>query len=155
MFAPWKKSRDKPRQHKQKHRHYFADKGPYNQSYGFSSGHAWMWKLYHEEDWVLKNWCLWPVVLEKTLKSPLDSKEMKPILKEINPEYSLQGLMLKLQYFGHLSWKAYSWHHRLNGHEFEQTWGDSEGQGNLACCSSWGRRVGHNLATEQQQQILK
>ena len=71
--------------------------------YGFSSSHGWMWELDHEESWASKNWCFWTVVLEKTLESPLDSKE---ILKEISPEYSLEGLMLnlKLQYFGHLMW---------------------------------------------------
>ena len=100
------------------------------------------------------------------------------ILREISPEYSLEGLMLKLklQYFGHLMRRTDSlekililgkvegrrrrgptedemvgWHHRLNGHEFEQTLGDSEGQGSLARCSSWDCRVGHDLATEQQQ----
>ena len=68
-----------------------------------------MWELDHKEGWALKNWCFWTVVLEKTLESPLDSKEIKPVnLKEINPEYSLEGLMLKLklQYFGHLMWRV-------------------------------------------------
>ena len=60
-------------------RHYFADKGPYNQGYGFSSSHVWMWELDNKEDWVLKNWCIQIVVLEKTFKSPLESKEIKPI----------------------------------------------------------------------------
>ena len=60
-------------------RHYLADKGPSSQSYGFSSGHVWMWELDHEEGWVLKNWCFWTVVLEKTLESPLDSKEIQPV----------------------------------------------------------------------------
>ena len=72
---------------------------------GFSSSHIWMWELDYKKSWVLKNRCFWTVLLEKALKSPLDSKEIQPvILKEISPEYSLQGLMLKLklQYFGHL-----------------------------------------------------
>ena len=71
----------------------------------FPSSHVWMWKLDYKESWAPKNWCFWTVVLEKTLESPLDSKEIQPfILKEISPEYSLEGLMLKLklQYFGHL-----------------------------------------------------
>ena len=109
MLATWKKSYDKPRKHIKKQRHYFANKGPYSQSYGFTSGHVWMWELNHKECWVLKNWCFWTVVLEKTLESPLDSKEIKPVNpKEIHPEYSLQGLMLKLklQYFGHMMWRA-------------------------------------------------
>ena len=69
------------------------------------SSHVWMWQLDHKESWVLKNWCFWTVVLKKTLESPSDCKEIKPVnLKEINPEYSLEGLMMKhkLQYFGHL-----------------------------------------------------
>ena len=74
-----KKSCDQPRQHIQKQRHYFANKGPSSQGYGFSSGHVWMWKLDCEESWVLKNWCFWTVVLEKTLESPLDCKEIQPV----------------------------------------------------------------------------
>ena len=84
-----------------------TDRGPSSQSYGFSSSHVWMWELDHKEYWVPQNWCFLTVVLEKTLESPLDSKEIKPvILKEISPEYSLEGLMLKLQYFGHLMWRT-------------------------------------------------
>ena len=94
------------RQHIKKQRHYFSDKGPSNQSYGFSSSHVWMWELDYKESWAPKNWCFWTVVLEKSLESPMDCKEIQPayILKEISPEYSLEGLMLKLklQYFGHL-----------------------------------------------------
>ena len=62
-----------------KSRHYFANKVMDNQSYGFSSGHVWMWELDCEESWVLKNWCIWTVVLEKTLESPLDCKEIQPV----------------------------------------------------------------------------
>jgi len=68
-----------PRQHIKKQRHYFADKGPYSQSYGFSNSHVWMWDLDHKKSWVLKNWCFWTVVLEKILESPLDCKEIKPV----------------------------------------------------------------------------
>ena len=78
-LAPWKKNYDKPRQHTKKQRHYFADKDWYSQSYGFSSSHAWMWELDHKESLEPKNWCFWTVVLEKTLKSPSDSKEIKPM----------------------------------------------------------------------------
>ena len=63
----------------EKQRHYFANKGPSSQGYGFSSGHVWMWELDCEESWALKNWCLWTVVLEKTLESPLDCKEFQPV----------------------------------------------------------------------------
>ena len=70
---------DQPRQHIQKQRHYFANKGPSSQGYGFSSGHVWMWELDYEESWAQKNWCFWTVVLEKTLESPLDCKEIQPV----------------------------------------------------------------------------
>ena len=101
-LAPWKKSYDQPRQLIKNQRCYFTNKGPSSQSYGFSSSLIWMWELDYKENWVPKNWCIWTVVLEKTLESPLDRKEIKPVLlKEISPEYSLEGLMLKLQYSGH------------------------------------------------------
>ena len=82
---------------------------PSGQSYGFCSNHVWMWELDHKEGWVPKNWCFWTVVLEKTLESPLGSwRSTQSIPKEINPEYSLGGLMLKLQYIGHLMQSANS-----------------------------------------------
>ena len=75
--------------------------------HGFSSSHVWMWELGHKEGWVPKNWLFWTMVLEKILESPLDSKRTnQPILREINPKYSLEGLVLKLQYFGHLMWRS-------------------------------------------------
>ena len=89
--------------------YYFANKVPSSQGYGFSSGHVWMWELDCEESWVPKNWCFWTVVLEKTLESPLDCKEIHPVHpKEISPGCSLEGLTLKLklQYFGHLIRRA-------------------------------------------------
>ena len=103
-LAPWKKSYEQPRQHTKMQRHYFANKGPSSQSYGFSSSHVWMWELDYKESQVPKNWCFWTVVLEKTLESLLDCKEIQPVNHEISPEYSLEGLILKLklQYFGHL-----------------------------------------------------
>ena len=104
-LVPCKKSYDQPRQHIQKQRHYFANKGLSSQSYGFSTSHVWMWEWYYKENWVLQHCCFWTVVLEKTLESPLDCKgSNQSILKDISPEYSLEGLMLKLklQYFGHL-----------------------------------------------------
>ena len=139
-----KKSYDQTRQHIKKQRHYFTNKGPSSQSYGFSSIYLWTWELDYKESWALKNWCFWTVVLEKTLECLLDSQS---ILKEIIPEYSLDGLILKLklQYFGQLMWRSDSlektdpdsgkdwrWeekgvtedemagrHHRLSGHGFE------------------------------------
>ena len=107
MLAPWKKSSDKPRQHIKKQRHHFANKGPSSQSYGFSSSQVWMWELDRKEGYALKNGCFWIVVLQKSLESPLDCKEIKPVNpKGLNPEYSLEGLMLKLQYFGLLIQRA-------------------------------------------------
>ena len=79
MLTPWKESYDQPRYNIEKQRHYFAKKGPSSQGYGFSCGHVWMWELDCEESWVLKNWCFWTVVLEKTLESPLDCKEIQPV----------------------------------------------------------------------------
>ena len=86
-----------------------ANKAPSSQSCGFSSSHLWMWELDHKEGWALKNWCFWTVVLEKTLESPWTARRSnQSILKEINPEYSLEGLVLKLQYFGQLLRRANS-----------------------------------------------
>ena len=77
-----------------------ANKGPYSQTYSFSTGHEQMWELDHKEGWVPKNWCFQNVVLEKTLESSLENRRSnQSILKEIIPEYSLEGLMLHLQYF--------------------------------------------------------
>ena len=79
MLAPWKKSHDQPRQHIKKQRHHFANKRLYSQSYDFSSSHVWIWELDHKEGWVPKDWFFWTLELEKTLESPLDSKEIKPV----------------------------------------------------------------------------
>ena len=77
MLAPWKKSYAQPRQHIKKQRHYFANKYPSSQSYGFASSHVWMWELDYKESWAPKNWCFWTVVLQKTVESPLDYKEIQ------------------------------------------------------------------------------
>ena len=79
MLPPWKESYDEPRQHIQKQRHYFANKGPSSQGYRFPCGYVWMWELDCEEGWAPKNWCFWTVVLEKTLESLLDCKEILPV----------------------------------------------------------------------------
>ena len=79
MLAPWKKCCDQPWQHIKKQKHHFANKVPSSQSYGFPSRHVWMWELDYRESWALKNWCFWTVVLEKTLESPLDCKEIQPV----------------------------------------------------------------------------
>ena len=109
MLAPWKKNYDQTRQHIKKQRHYFTNQCLSSQSYGFSSSHVWMWELDYKESWAPKNGYFWTVVLEKTLESPLDCKEIKPVNPKGNQsEYSLEGLMLKLklQYFGYLMWKT-------------------------------------------------
>ena len=124
-LAPWKESYDKPRQCIKKQSHHFADKGLYSPSYGFSSSHVRMWKTDHKEGQTWKNWCFWSVVLENTLKNPLNCKEIKPVNHKgnQNPDYSLEGLMLKLklQYFGYLMWSADSLEKTL-------MWGKIEGK---------------------------
>ena len=84
-------SLEEPRQHIKKQRRYFANKGPSSQSYGFSSGHVWTWELNHKESWAPKNWCFWTVVLEKTLESPLDCKEIQPVNPEGNQSWMFIG----------------------------------------------------------------
>ena len=90
LAIQWK-SYDQPRQHIKKQRHYFANKGPSSQSYGFSSSHVWMWELDYKEGWVPKNWCFWTMVLEKTLESPLDCKEIHPVHHNGNQTWILIG----------------------------------------------------------------
>ena len=89
-----------------KQRHQIPDKGQFSQSYGFSSSHVWIWELHHKESWALRKWCLWIAVLKKTLESLWSVRSNQSILKEINPEYSLEGVMLKLWYSGHLMQRA-------------------------------------------------
>ena len=89
MLASWKESYDKPRQHIEKQRHHFTDKGLYNQSYGFSSSHVQMWELDHKEGWALKTWCFRIEVLEKTFESPLDSKGIKPVNPKGNQPWNI------------------------------------------------------------------
>ena len=91
LLAPWKKSYDKPRQHIKKQRYYLANKSPSSQSHGFSSSHVWMWELDYEESWVPKNWCFWTVVLENTLESPLDCKEIQLVHPKWNQSWIFVG----------------------------------------------------------------
>ena len=139
FLAPWKESYDKPRQHIKKQRHHFADKGPYSQSCGSSSSHVQMWAVNHKEDWAPKNWCFQIVMLDKTLESPLDSKEIKPIKLEGNQPWLFIGSTdakaktLVLWPPDMKSWltekdpdaekdggqkEMIGWHHWLNWHEF-------------------------------------
>ena len=91
MLAPWKKIYDQPRQHIKKQRYYFANKGLSSQSYGFSNSHVWMWDLDHKESQALNNWCFSTVVVEKTLGSPLDCKEIQPVHPKGNQSWIFIG----------------------------------------------------------------
>ena len=116
LLAPWKKSYDKPRQHIKKQRHYFADKGPSSQSHGLSSSHVWMWELNHKVSGKWTNWCLWIVVLEKTLESPLDSKEIKPFNPKGNQSRIFIGMTdaeAEAPIFGCLMWRTDSFEKTL------------------------------------------
>ena len=152
----------------EKQRHYFANKGPSSQGYGFSSGHVWMWELDCEESWALKNWCFWSVVLEQTLESHLDCKEIQPVHSEgaqpwvffgrndakaetpvLWPPHAKSWLIGKDSDAGR-DWgqdekgmtedEMAGWHHWLDGPESLWTPGVGDGQGALACCDSWGRK---------------
>ena len=144
----------------------FPNKGPSSQGCGFSSGHVWMWELDCEETWALKNWCFWTVVLEKTLKSPLDCKEIHPVHPRgdwswvfigrtdaeaetpvLWPPHANSWLAGKdtdagrdwgQEEKGATEEEMAGWHHLLDGHEFWRTPGAGDGQGGLACCGQWG-----------------
>ena len=167
MLAPWKKSYDQHRQCIQNQRHYFADKRSSSQSYGFSGGHVRMWELDYKESWAPKNWCFWTVVL-KTLESPLACKEIQPVHSKGDQSWVFIGrtdvedetpilwppdmkswIIGKDPEAGKYSEQEEKemtenemagWHHQLDGHEFGWTLGFGDGQGGLACCSSWGRK---------------
>ena len=147
---------------------YFADKGPSSQSYGFSSSHVWKWELDIKESWAPKNWCFWTVVLEKTLESPLDYKEIQPVHPKGDQSWVFIGrtdgeaetpILWPPDAKSWLTGKdpdagkdwgqeekgmtedeVVGWHHWLNGHGFGWTPGVGDGQGGLACCGSWGRK---------------
>ena len=89
-LCSWKKSYEQPKQHIKKQRHYFANQSPSSQSYGFSSGHVWMWELDYKERWAPKNWCFWTVVL-KTFESPLDCKEIQTVHPKGNQSWIFIG----------------------------------------------------------------
>ena len=144
---PWKESYEQPRQHIKKQRYYFANKGPSRQGYGFSSGHVWMWELDYKDSWAPKNWCFWAVVLEKTLESPLDCREIQPVHPRRDQSWVFIGrtdveaqtpILWPPGMKSWLIWKdpdagkdwrqeekgitedeMVGWHHQLDGHEFE------------------------------------
>ena len=139
-----------------------------SQSYGFSSGHVWMWELDYKENWAPKKWCFWTIVLEKTLESPLDCKEIKPVHPKGNQSWVFIGrtdaetetpILWPPDAKNWLIWKdpdagkdwrqgekgtiedeMVGWHHRCDAHEFEQALGVGDGQGSLLCCSPWGHK---------------
>ena len=180
MLAPQKKSYDETRQHIKKQRHYFANKGLSSQSYGFSSSHLWMRNLDHKVGREPKSWCFWTVLLGKTLESHLDSKEIKGVNPKGNQSIFIERTDVEaeapilwppciknwLVEKDPDAWKDWrqevkqrrehemvGYHHQLDGHEFEQTLGDSEGQGSLPRCSPWGRKVLEMTRDWKQQQI--
>ena len=151
----------------EKQRHYFANKGLSSQGYGFSSGHVWMWELDCEESWAQKNWCFWTVVLEKTLESPLDCREIQPVHSKGDQPWLFFGrndakAQIPILWSPHeKSWligkdsvagriggrrrrgrqnEMVGWHHGLDGREFEWTVGVGDGQGGLTCSYSWGHK---------------
>ena len=115
--CPWKKRYGQPRQPIKMQRHYFANKDPSSQSYGFSSSHVWMWELDYKESWVPKNWCFWTVLLEKTLESPLDCKEIQPV--NHSHEYSVECWNPVMN----IHWKDWwwSWNSQYFGHLMQRT----------------------------------
>ena len=146
-----------------------------SQSYGFSSSHVWMWDLDYKESWVLKNWCFWTMVLEKILENPLDCKEIQPVHPKGDQSWVFIGrtdveaetpILWPPDVKSWLTWKdpdagkdwrweekgttedeMVGWHHRFNGHWFEQALWVGDGQGILACCSPL-QRVRHDWVTE-------
>ena len=139
----------------------------HKERHGFSSSHVWMWESDHKESWALKNWYFWTVVLEKTLESPLDCKEIQPVHPKgdqswifigrtdaeteasiLQPPDAKNWLTGKdsdtgkdwKQVKGTTEDKMGGWYHWLDGHEFEQPPGVGDGQGSLACCSPWGHK---------------
>ena len=138
-------------------------------SYVFSSSHVWMWELDYRESWAPKNWCFWTVVLEKTLESPWDCKEIQPVNPKGNQSWifigrtdvgaeapvlwppDVKNWLLGKDPDAGKDWRQeekgttedemVGWHHGLNEHEFEQAPGVGDGQGGLVCCSPWGHKV--------------
>ena len=175
-LAPWRKNYDKPRQHIKKQTLLCHKKVHIVKAMVFFSSHVWIWELDHKKGRVPKNWCLWTVVLENTLESPLDCKEIQPVNPQGNQSWIFirrtdteaevpilwppdansrligkdpdAGKDWRQEEKGMTEDEMVGWHHRLNGYEFEQALGNGEGQGSLACCSPWGHR--ESTTTERQ-----
>ena len=156
------------RQHIKKQRHYFANKGQYSQSNKFSNSHGQMWDLDHKESWVLKNWCFWTVMVEKTLECPLYCKEIQLIHTKGNQSWIFIGRtdveaetpilwppdakkwLIRKDSDAGKSWRQkekgmteseiVGWNHQLDGHEFEGTPGVGDGQESMVYCSPWGHK---------------
>ena len=179
MIASRQESNNKPRQCVKKQRHHFANKSPHSQGFALSGSHVQLWELDHKEGRVPKNWHFRTVVLEKTLESLLDSKEIKPVNLKGNQAWILIGRAdaeadapilwspdAKSFFTGKdpdagEDWRQKEkrvtgdemagWHHQCSGHKLGQTLGDGKGRGGLACCSPWRCWVRHDWATEQQK----
>ena len=147
-LAPWKKSYDQPRQHVKKQRDYFTDQVLSSQSYGFSSSRVSMWELDHKEGWLQRNWCFWTVVLEKTIQSPLDFREIRSVSPKGNQSWifigrtdaeaetpmlwspDVKSTLIRKDLDAGKDWRQeekgmtedeiVGWYHILNEHEFEQ-----------------------------------
>ena len=163
MPAPWKKGYDQPRWHIKKQKHYFANKSPSSQSYGFPSSHVWMWELDYKESWASKNWCFWTVVLEKTLESLLDCKEIQPFHPKGNQSWIFLG-RTDVEAETPIFWspdagkdwrqektttegEMVGWHHLLDGYEFESmSWWRTGKPDVLQSMGS--QRVRHDWVTE-------
>ena len=163
-LTPWKESYDQPRQHIKEQRHYFANKGPSSQSYGFSSSHVWMLELDYKESWALKNSWFWTVVLEKTLENHLDCRKIQPVHPKGDQSWVFIGrtdakaetpILWPPDANSSLIWndpdagkdwrqeekgmtedEMVGWHHQLDGHGFG--WTPEVGHRGLERCSSWG-----------------
>ena len=162
-LASWKESYDQPRQHIKKQRHCFANKSLTSQSYGFSNSHVWIWELDYKESWAPKNWSFWTVVLEKTLESPLDCKEIQLVHPKGNQFWMFIGrtdAKREIPILWPLMWRTDSFEKTLmlgkieggrrgqqrmrwldgitDGMYMSLSRGVGDGQGSLAHCSSWG-----------------
>ena len=176
MLASRKEIYEKPTQFIKKQRPHFGNKGLFSQSYGFSTSHIWMWELDHKEGWVLKNWCFWTVVLERTLESPLDRKKIKSVNPKGNQlwisvgrtDAKAEALILwppdaKSRFTGkdpdtRKDWgqekkraaedETVGWHHQLSGRQFESTLKEEI----VKDRETWFVQFMHDLMIEQKQQ---